>query len=97
MPTRYKRAPRIRGGKAYGTYSAGHVIYRAVQSRSIDFVTRTTKESERLDIIAGEFYDNGSLWWVISAASGIGWGLQVPPGTQLIIPTDISQISALVG
>jgi len=97
MPTRYKRAPRIRGGKAYGTYNAGFVIQKAIQSRAIDFVVRTTKESERLDIIAGEYYKNGSLWWVIAAASGIGWGLQVPPGTQLFIPTDLGQISALVG
>lgn len=97
MPTRYKRASKIRSGRSYGTYVAGYVIYRAVQTRAIDFTTIITKESQRLDIIAGEYYQDGSLWWIIAAASGIGWGLQVPPGILLTIPTEISQIEALVG
>lgn len=97
MPTRYKRAPKIRSGRSYGTFVAGYVIHRAVQTRAIDFTTMVTKESQRLDHIAGEYYQDGSLWWVIAAASGIGWGLQVPPGIQLLIPTDITQIEALVG
>jgi nucleoid-associated protein YgaU len=97
MPTRYRRAPKIKGGKSYGTYFAGNTIYRAVAQGAIDTTTYITKENERLDIIAGEYYGDGALWWVIAAASSIGWGLQVPPGIQLTIPTDISQIEALVG
>lgn len=97
MPNRYRRAPRIRGGESYGTYVAGHVIKRAVASSALDVTTHVTIERERLDIIAGEFYGDGSLWWIIAAASGIGWGLQVPAGIQLIIPTDLAQIEALVG
>ena len=97
MASRYKRAPRISGGRSFGTYNAGYVVRRAVEKRSIDFVKRTLKESERLDIIAGEFYGDGTLWWVIAAASGIGWSLQVPAGIQLIIPTSIGQVEALVG
>jgi hypothetical protein len=50
-----------------------------------------------LDIIAGEYYGDGSLWWVIAGASGIGWGLQVPAGIYLRIPTDIGAVVALVG
>ena len=97
MPTRYARAPRIRGGKSYGTYFAGKAIYKACKVGAIDITTRTTVESERLDIIAGEYYGDGTLWWIIASASGIGWGLQVPPGTHLTIPIDIGQIEALVG
>jgi hypothetical protein len=52
---------------------------------------------ERLDIIAGELYGDASLWWIIAAASGIGWGMQCPPGTVLDIPTKIEQITRLVG
>jgi len=48
-------------------------------------------EGERLDTIAGRVYGNARLWWIIAAASGIGWPLQVPPGTQLLIPTDLKQ------
>ena len=97
MTNRYKRAPRISGGRSYGTYNAGYIVRRAVETRSIEFVKKTTKESERLDIVAGEYYGDGTLWWIIAAASGIGWGLQVPPGIELIIPSDIGQIEALVG
>lgn len=97
MPTRYKRSPRIKGGKSYGTYSAGYAINRAVNSGALDFVKRVTTESDRLDIIAGEYYGDGTLWWVIAAASGIGWGLQVPAGIELIIPVNVGQIEALVG
>ena len=48
-----------------------------------------TKEAQRLDHIAHDYYGDGSLWWIIAAASGIGWWLQVPPGTRLVVPTDI--------
>ncbi len=97
MAKRYSRAPRIKGGIAYGTYNAGRIIYKACKAASIDVTTHTVKEGERLDIIAGEYYNDGTLWWIIAAASGIGWGLQVPSGTYLVIPTDLGQIAALVG
>tara|TARA_Y100000591_G_C21489801_1_gene524537 strand:- start:51 stop:224 length:174 start_codon:yes stop_codon:yes gene_type:complete len=55
------------------------------------------KEAQRLDTIAAESYGDARLWWVIAAASNIGWGLQVPPGTKLSIPIDLAQIGDLVG
>ena len=97
MPNRYKRAPRIRNGKLYGTYNAGRVIHQAVHTRQIQFSTYVTKQGDRLDIISGDAYGTGDYWWVIAAASGIGWALQVPPGTRLFIPTDIQAVEALVG
>ena len=97
MAKRYARAPRIKGGRSYGTYNAGRIIYKACQAGSLEVTTHTVKEGERLDIIAGEYYKDGTLWWIIAAASGIGWGLQIPPGTYLVIPTDLGQIAALVG
>ena len=97
MPSRYARAPRIRGGRSYGTYNAGRIVYKACKSGAIDVTTHVVKENERLDVIAGEYYKDGTLWWIIAAASGIGWSLQVPAGTYLTIPTDLGQITALVG
>ena len=81
----------------FGTYNANYIIYQAVKRNAVDVITHVTSDRERLDILAGKYYGDGTLWWVIAAASGIGWGLQVPPDTYLIIPTDLSQISALVG
>lgn len=47
-------------------------------------------EGQRLDQIAGELWGDGKLWWVIAVTSGIGWWLQVPPGTRLLVPVDIN-------
>lgn len=59
--------------------------------------SRTTlKGAERLDTIAGDVYGDGRYWWVIAAASNIGWGLQVPAGTLLTVP-DLAQVLAIVG
>ena len=71
-------------------------IYRAVQSGAINCNVKTLEEGERLDTIAGSTYNNSSLWWVIAAASGIGWGLQVPPGTLLLIPVQMDKLNALI-
>ncbi len=84
-------------GRFYGTAQAAAAIYKAAESNKINYVTQILKEGDRLDIIAGRFYKNSTYWWIISAASGIGWGLQVPPGTVIRIPTDLTDIKVLVG
>lgn len=53
------------------------------------------EENRRLDQLSGQFYGTASYWWVIAAASGIGWGLQVPAGTLISVPLDINQILSL--
>jgi len=94
---RYRRAPKLKRGKYYGTYDPGYFIYKAVQRGQIFCDSYETKQTERLDIIAGAKYGDGTLWWIIAAASGIGWNLQVPAGTYLAIPRSLSQIEKLIG
>jgi nucleoid-associated protein YgaU len=94
---RYTRSATLNSGKTIGTGRAGIAIYRATQSGAIKSTTRQIKEGERLDIIAGTVYGDSSLWWVIAAASGIGWGLQVPAGVVITIPSDLNQVSLYVG
>ena len=94
---RYSRAPILKGGKQYGSSRTASIIFNAAERGSIRVNVRTAKHGERLDAIAGKIYGDGRLWWIIAAASGIGWGLQVPPGTRIVIPTDISQVIELVG
>ena len=93
---RYARSSRI-ANNGRGSSNACAAIYYAVKNDLIAYERRTLKQGERLDIIAGQVYNNGSLWWVIAAASGIGWGLQVPGGTVITIPTNMSDINLLVG
>ena len=55
------------------------------------------KESQRLDHLAAKHLGNPMHWWILAALSDIGWGMQVPPGTVIQIPTDMSVIGAIVG
>ena len=93
---RYTYTPRILGRTAIATSRASARIYEAVVSGRIGFTTSVLKEGQRLDHIAGIAYGSSSMWWVIAAASGIGWGLQVPPGTILRIPKNIGEIISLM-
>ena len=94
---RYARSSIMKGGTLVGTGRAGIAIYRAAQNGNITTTTRQIKDGERLDTIAGVVYGDAALWWVIASASGIGWGLQVPPGVVITIPTDLNQIALYVG
>jgi hypothetical protein len=52
--------------------------------------------AERLDTIAGVVYGDARYWWILAAASNIGWGMQVPVGTIINIPA-LPAVAALVG
>ena len=80
----------------YGISNAIPQIRNGISNSTIRYRTQMLKEGERLDTIAGKVYGDGRYWWVIAAASGIGWGIQVPPGTVIIIP-DINQVAEYVG
>lgn len=95
---RYARTITLAGGKQFGTSEAIVAIRDGIENGSISFQEHILQEKERLDILAGRMYNgDSSLYWIIAAASNIGWSLQVPPGTVLRIPTDLNQISAIVG
>jgi len=72
------------------TSPASWKIFQAIEEGSLSFSSKTLKGGERLDHIAAKSYGSPGLWWIIAAASGIGWGLQVPPGTIIRVPTSAS-------
>ena len=76
--------------------AATYRIRKAIQSGGIRYTLVTVEAGQRLDQIAGQFYGDGSLWWVIAAASGIGWGMQVPPGVVLFVPVDAEEVITLL-
>ena len=53
-------------------------------------------ETTRLDILAGTLYGDGRLWWVLAAASNIGWWPQVPAGTLIRVPADLTEVENLL-
>lgn len=93
--SRYSRAPVLAFGGKYGTSEAIRVIRTAVKNGSIPTREIFVRGAERLDTIAGEVYGDGRYWWILAAASDIGWGLQVPTNTVIVIP-ELSDIATLV-
>ena len=93
--SRYRNDSIVRNGKIVGT-SAGLLRFRRRLARNeIALTTIVLKDGQRLDHIAQQFYGDGRLWWVIAAASGIGWWLQAPPDTRVLVPSNLQQIEDL--
>jgi nucleoid-associated protein YgaU len=82
-------------GTKYGVGRSHVLIRQALDNGTLSYSSNVLKGHQRLDTLAGEAYGDGTLWWVIAAASGIGWGLQVPPGTVINIP-NIEQVASLL-
>lgn len=86
----------IDGTPAIKTNLFSSRVFRAVESGGINFNSHVLEEGERLDTLAFSVYGDSSYWWVIAAASGIGWSLQVPPGTFLRIPINLGDVLILM-
>ena len=96
MFSRYGTDAVTRLGKCLATHDGISKIYRAAQTGQIRCDRRILKEHERLDIIAGQVYGDASLWWIIAAASGIAWAMQVPAGIYIRVPRDPSQVLRII-
>jgi len=94
--SRYRRSSRIKAGTQLSTSNISALIYSNVREGNITTFNYVLKEGERLDQLAGRYLGNGDLWWVIAAASGIGWMLQAAPGTRIKIPDNVGQIMSYV-
>ncbi len=92
---RYARSVLLEG-KYLSASDVERRIYTAVNNNAVRVQRRVLKEGERLDIIAGKAYGSGAYWWIIAAASGIGWSPQIPAGTMLRIPVDLNEVMKLV-
>jgi len=93
---RYARATVLGANKQYGTSRAIRTIRNGIEAGTIRYSTQRLLQGQRLDSLAGSVYGNGRLWWVIAAASDIGWGLQAPPETVVRIP-NLGDVTALIG
>ncbi len=96
MLSRYARAPILQFGEKYGTSKAITVIRERVASGDISYKEDMLREGDRIDIVAGREYGRADLFWVIAAASNIGWCLQCPPGTVIKIPR-LEDVARFVG
>jgi len=90
--SRYRNDTPIRGGKIKRTAVAVLKIRHAVQRGDIRTSIVTLKEGERLDQLAAKYYGDGRYWWILAAASNIGWWMQVPPETVIRVPIDLPSV-----
>jgi nucleoid-associated protein YgaU len=90
---RYRNDTIIKNGTTIETNRLILRLRTAIKNNNIACTERYLRDGERLDTIAYQYYGDGGLWWVIAAASNIGWWLQVPPGTLLRIPVDLNSFS----
>lgn len=97
MISRYTNNSRINLGGQLGTSEDILSLRAGIKNGSIPIVrTIVATGTDRLDSLAGAVYDDAKYWWVLAAASGIGWGLQVPAGTVINI-VRLSDIESLFG
>jgi hypothetical protein len=84
--SRYTSAPILSFGFQQGTTRSISAIRYAVNNGQLITDIVVMKGFARLDSLAFDYYGDGRYWWVLAAASNIGWGLQVPAGTEIKIP-----------
>lgn len=94
--SRYQKDTIIGAPQRLSTAEAVNRIRRAQAAGFIPTRELILVEGQRLDQLAGQLYGDGRLWWILAATSNIGWGLQVPPGTRILIPQDIGRVLELV-
>lgn len=67
-------------------------VYPTIEPTDADYYVITTME-DRLDLLAFDFYQDSSLWWIIASANALpGDSIYPPIGIQLRIPTNIQTI-----
>jgi hypothetical protein len=95
--SRYARTSVLNLGTQFGTSRAIEAIRKGIASGQIKVSKQVVvRGAERLDTLAGDLYGDARYWWILAAASDVGWGLQVPVGTLLTVPV-LGDIASLIG
>jgi hypothetical protein len=95
--SRYRSTPKLNLGAQYGTSAAIASVRNAIKLGIVPITQSIVLSGgQRLDHLAALYYQDSKFWWVLAAASDIGWGLQVPPGTVINVP-DINAVATIIG
>jgi hypothetical protein len=93
MANRYQYTKTVKQG-ATGSLYYVNSIYPDIQPQDSDYYVITTIE-DRLDLLAYNFYQDSSLWWILASANALpGDSIYPPIGVQLRIPINIDNILA---
>lgn len=96
--SRYQRDNLSSDGRGFTAPGGLAAVRAAIKRGDVPVInTFTTTEADfRLDSIAGRLYGDSRYWWLVAAASNIGWGMQVPAGTIINI-VDLEAVERIVG
>jgi hypothetical protein len=91
MINRYQNIPIIKNSEGTRYYKDNK--YPRIPLSVNDIYVETTI-GDRFDLLALQYYNDSSLWWVISIANETlsQNSLYIPIGSQIRIPTDVSSI-----
>lgn len=94
MADRYKDIPIFKTDEGKKFFS--NPIYPNIPPTADDIYIQT-RQGDRFDLLAEKYYNDSSLWWVISSANpGAGSGTLFPTtGIQLRIPSSKTEAIAL--
>jgi hypothetical protein len=91
MASRYQNIPITKADVTGSTYYQTN-IYPEIPPVNNDYYIVTTV-GDRLDLIAYDFYQDSSLWWVIASANSLpGDSIYAPVGVQLRIPVNLQTV-----
>lgn len=91
MASRYQNIPITKANVTGSTYYQTN-IYPEIPPVNNDYYVVTTV-GDRLDLIAYDFYQDSSLWWVIASANSLpGDSIYAPVGIQLRIPVNLQTV-----
>jgi hypothetical protein len=91
MASRYQNVPITKANITGSTYYQTN-IYPEIPPVNNDYYVVTTV-GDRLDLIAYDFYQDSSLWWVIASANSLpGDSIYAPVGIQLRIPVNLQTV-----
>lgn len=91
MQSRYQNIQTTKLNITGSTYYETN-IYPEIQPLNSDYYVITTV-NDRLDLIAQDFYQDSSLWWVIASANALpGDSIYPPIGIQLRIPSNLPTV-----
>ncbi len=85
------------GSQFLATTTINSRIFNAVDAGQVPAKLGQISDGQRLDQIAFSEYGDASLWWIIAAASGISWPMQLQAGTYIRIPTNLDVIFQIIG
>ena len=89
MPRRYDKIRNEINDEGYWRKETTYYLDIPLQNNDIYVMTQW---GDRFDLLASQYYNDPSLWWVIAKANGLKGKVFVPQDTEIRIPGNVSKV-----